>query len=61
MKRQVHVLLAWTAVAVLLLGCTQDPVGRAPGGLEPSSSSQQSEDRDDPGRGSQDGGSGGGY
>ena len=46
MKRQVNVLLALTGAA-MLLGCTQDPVGKAPGGLEPSASSQRSEDRDD--------------
>jgi hypothetical protein len=39
--------LALAAAAVVLLGCTQDPVGTAPGGLEPSASSQQSEDRDE--------------
>jgi len=66
MKRQVNVLLAWTGVALMLLGCTQDPVGKAPGGLEPSPSSQQSGDSDDSGsdsggRGGSNGGSGGGY
>jgi len=66
MKRQMNVLLAWTGVALMLLGCTQDPVGEAPGGLEPSPSSQQGEDRDDSGsgaggRGGSNGGSGGGY
>jgi hypothetical protein len=61
MKPQTSLLLVSMGVAVLLLGCTQDPVGSAPGGLEPSPSSQQNEDRDDTGRGSQDGGSGGGY
>jgi hypothetical protein len=45
MKRQVNVLLA--LAGAMLLGCTQDPVGTAPGGLEPSASSQRSEDRDD--------------
>jgi hypothetical protein len=52
----------------VLLGCTQDPVGKAPGGLEPSASSQRSEDANDaegsaPGSdagGSGNGGSGGG-
>ena len=72
MKRQVNVLLAWTGAALMLLGCTQDPVGKAPGGLEPSPSSQQGEDRDDSGSdsgggsgsgggGGSNGGSGGGY
>jgi hypothetical protein len=68
MKPQGSVLLA-VAGAAVLLGCTQDPVGKAPGGLEPSASSQQSEDRDDAspgggaadGRGSRNGGSGGAY
>ena len=46
MKRQVNVLLAF-AGAAMLLGCTQDPVGMAPGGLEPSASSQRSERPDD--------------
>jgi hypothetical protein len=50
MKPQGNVLLALTGAA-MLLGCTQDPVGTAPGGLEPSASSQQSEDRDDTGGG----------
>ena len=64
MKPQVNVLLA-LAGAAMLLGCTQDPVGKAPGGLEPSASSQQS-DRDDSetsgrSRGGSNGGSGGGY
>jgi hypothetical protein len=40
-------VLALAGAAVVLLGCQQDPVGTAPGGLEPSASSQQSEDRDD--------------
>jgi hypothetical protein len=44
-------LLAVTGAAVVLLGCTQDPVDKAPGGLEPSPSSQQSEDDDDTGSG----------
>ena len=35
-------LLALAGAAILLLGCQQDPVGKAPGGLEPSASSQQS-------------------
>jgi hypothetical protein len=65
MKRQVNVLLASTGVAIMLLACTQDPVGKAPGGLEPSPSSQQSKDSDDGGSGSggsgSGGGSGGGY
>ena len=64
MKPQVNVLLA-LAGAAMLLGCTQDPVGKAPGGLEPSASSQQSDpDDSEPGgrsRGGSDGGSGGGY
>jgi len=47
MKPQVNVLLALTGAVIMLLGCTQDPVGTAPGGLEPSASSQRSEDRDD--------------
>ena len=58
MKRQVNVLLALDGSRRLLLGCTQDPVGKAPGGLEPSASSQQSEDSDDAGSGS-DSGAGG--
>jgi hypothetical protein len=53
-------LLALTGAAVVLLGCTQDPVGKAPGGLEPSPSSQQSEDRDDTGSGPGGGASGSG-
>jgi hypothetical protein len=44
MKRQVNMLLASTGAVIMLLGCTQDPVGKAPGGLEPSPSSQQSKD-----------------
>jgi hypothetical protein len=44
MKRQVNVLLA-LAGAAMLLGCQIDPVGKAPGGLEPSASSQQSDER----------------
>lgn len=60
MKRQGNVRLAWTGAAIMLLGCTQDPVGTAPGGLEPSPSSQQSKDGDDTGSGSQGGGSGSG-
>ena len=40
-------LLALTGAAVVLLGCTLDPVGKAPGGLEPSASSQRSEDDND--------------
>jgi hypothetical protein len=56
-------LLALAGAAVLLLGCAEDPVGKAPGGLEPSASSQQSGDHDDaggsdPGDGGQSGGSG---
>jgi hypothetical protein len=50
-------LLAAAGAAILLLGCTHDPVGTAPGGLEPSASSQQSEDPGDSGLPS-DGGSG---
>ena len=42
MSRQANALLAF-AGAAMLLGCTQDPVGMAPGGLEPSASSQRSE------------------
>ena len=54
-------VLALAGAAVVLLGCQQDPVGTAPGGLEPSASSQQSEDRDDtsPGGGPSDGAPGG--
>jgi hypothetical protein len=65
MKRQVNMLLALAGAAVLL-GCTQDPVGKAPGGLEPSASSQRSDDRGSDsgsassGRGSESGGSGNG-
>jgi hypothetical protein len=59
MKRKVNVLLA-LAGAAMLLGCQIDPVGKAPGGLEPSPSSQRSEDRDDAGSGSQSDDSGGG-
>lgn len=39
--------LALAGAAVVLLGCQQDPGGTAPGGLDPSPSSQQSEERDD--------------
>jgi hypothetical protein len=64
-------LLALMGAAMLLLGCQTDPGGTAPGGLEPSASSQQSGDRGldassdddsgDSGSGSgSDGGSGGG-
>jgi hypothetical protein len=42
-------LLGLAGTVILLLGCQQDPVGKAPGGLEPSASSQRSEDRDDTG------------
>lgn len=49
MNRQVNVLLALAGAAALLLGCTQDPVGTAPGGLEPSASSQRGDDRGDTG------------
>jgi hypothetical protein len=61
MNRQANALLAFVGGAVMLLGCTQDPIGTAPGGLEPSASSQQSEDRDDtsPGGGAGNGPSGG--
>jgi hypothetical protein len=54
MKRQVDPtslrksLLPLAGAALMLLGCSIDPVGKAPGGLEPSPSSQQSEDPDDP-------------
>jgi hypothetical protein len=44
-------LLTAAGVAILLLGCTQDPVGTAPGGLEPSASSQRSDAREDTGPG----------
>jgi hypothetical protein len=66
MKPRVTVFWA-LAGAAMLFGCTQDPAGKAPGGLEPSPSSQQSgESRSDnePGgrsRGGSNGGSGGGY
>jgi hypothetical protein len=50
MTRHANVLLALTGAAVLL-GCQIDPVGKAPGGLEPSPSSQQSKDSDDAGSG----------
>jgi hypothetical protein len=60
MKRPTNVLLTWAGAALVLLGCTQDPVGTAPGGLEPSPN-QQREDRDDTRGGGSDGGSGGGY
>jgi hypothetical protein len=40
-------LWALAGAVVLLLGCQEDPVGKAPGGLEPSASSQQSGERDD--------------
>ncbi|MGH6921702.1 MAG: hypothetical protein ACREJ0_28885, partial [Geminicoccaceae bacterium] len=60
MKQQVNVLLAWTGAAIMLLGCTQDPVGTAPGGLEPSPSSQRSEDPDGPAAGGASGGASGG-
>jgi hypothetical protein len=36
-------LLVLAGAAVVLIGCTQDEVGKAPGGLEPSASSQRSE------------------
>jgi hypothetical protein len=39
--------LALAGAAIVLLGCQQDPGGTAPGGLDPSPSSQQSEERDD--------------
>ena len=51
MKRQVDPgsltksLLPLAGAALLLVGCSNDPVGTAPGGLEPSASSQQSDDR----------------
>jgi hypothetical protein len=52
-------LLALAGAAILLLGCQEDPVGKAPGGLEPSASSQQSGSHDDTGvGGSGDGASG---
>jgi hypothetical protein len=63
-------LLALAGAAVVLIGCQQDEVGKAPGGLEPSASSQRSErpdNTDSSGSGSQTdgseesgGGSGGG-
>jgi hypothetical protein len=39
--------LALAGAAVVLLGCQQDPVGMAPGDIEPSAGSQQSEEADD--------------
>src|SRR5262245_37022346 len=41
-------LLPLAGAALLLIGCSNDPVGTAPGGLEPSASSQQSDDRQGP-------------
>jgi hypothetical protein len=41
-------LLTLAGAALLLVGCSNDPVGTAPGGLEPSASSQQSDDRQGP-------------
>jgi hypothetical protein len=67
MKRQVDPrsptksLLPLAGAALLLVGCSNDPVGTAPGGLEPSASSQQSDERQGPARndsGSQSGGVG---
>ena len=60
MKWPTNVLLAWAGAALVLLGCTQGPVGTAPGGPEPSPN-RQSEDRDDTRGAGSDGGSGGGY
>jgi hypothetical protein len=37
-------LLPLAGAALVLIGCQQDPPGMAPGGLEPSASSQRSED-----------------
>jgi hypothetical protein len=56
-------ILLLAGAAILLLGCQEDPVGKAPGGLEPSASSQQSGEHDDAGvgdsgDGAQSGGSG---
>jgi hypothetical protein len=51
MKRQVDPtslrksLLPLAGAALMLVGCSNDPVGTAPGGLEPSASSQQSDER----------------
>jgi hypothetical protein len=56
MKRQVDpgslkkFLLSLAGAALLLVGCSNDPVGTAPGGLEPSASSQQSDERQGPAR-----------
>jgi hypothetical protein len=52
MNPQASVVLALTGAAIMVLGCTQDPGGTAPGGLEPSASSQQSGEGDDTGSGS---------
>jgi hypothetical protein len=56
-------ILLLAGAAILLFGCQEDPVGKAPGGLEPSASSQQSGEHDDsgvgdPGDGAQSAGSG---
>jgi hypothetical protein len=61
MRRYVNVLLVLTGAA-MLLGCQIDPPGKAPGGLEPSPSSQQSDERSGTARdsGSDEGGSDGG-
>jgi hypothetical protein len=54
MKRQVDptslrkFLLPLAGAALMLVGCSNDPVGTAPGGLEPSASSQQSDERQGP-------------
>jgi hypothetical protein len=67
MKRHVDpgslkkLLLPLAGAALMLVGCSNDPVGTAPGGLEPSASSQQSDERQGPARsdsGSQSGGAG---
>jgi hypothetical protein len=41
-------LLPLAGAALMLVGCSNDPVGTAPGGLEPSASSQQSDERQGP-------------